>query len=414
MKRKGGWAGWVAGVLATAATLVGPQRASAQLGAGMDMSAMIAPISSRSLESYARILSLDGDQKEAAKALLEGYQAQHRAAVDAFQTEMKSLTPRAIQEEMQQSQDWMSYGRKVRDMGIKLREGVQGSERNFMEDLKVLLTEKQAEGFVRVERARRRENLLRFGFVAGQAVDLFSVAENAKVGARAEVVELLASYEVEVDRRLEAFERWQRDQEKQFDNVDPMNVDMGAVSKAMQDAFDRSREIRDVNQRFARQIAQALGEGDGERFTDEFKRRAHPRVYRPSHAAKSIRSAEGFADLGEQQRADLKVLRESFEREAAAANARWASVIEAEEDKRGANWMEEMMQQAMGGGGKGGDVADAKQAREDLDSRTMDRLLAILSKEQAERLPAKPEPKPSQLGPAADMFYLPDLDPENP
>lgn len=405
----GGLAAMVA-VLMGVAMLFAPARASAQMGPGMDMSAMVAPISARSLDTFAGILSLDADQKEAARGLLEGYQAQHRAAVDAFQAEMK-----ALQAEMQQSQDWMSYGRKIRDMGIKLRDGVLGAERAFMDDLKILLSEKQAEGFVRVERARRRENLLRFGFVAGQAVDLFAIAQTAKVGDRAEVKELLLSYEVDVDRRLEAFERWQRDQEKTFDNADPMNFDMEQLSKTMADAFDKSREIRNVNQRFARQIAQAIGEPDGDRFTLEFNRRAHPRIYRPTHASKSIRAAEGLADLSAQQKDDLKLLHESYDRESAAANTRWASAVEAAEDKRGGNFMEEMMQRAMGGGeAKADDVADARKAREELDARSMDRLLAILNKDQASRLPEKPAEKPSQLGPMGDMFYMPDMDPENP
>lgn len=404
------WCRFVAAVVAFVLLVPASPPARAQFGAGMDFTSMIAPISSRSLDAYARILSLDPDQKEAARALLAGYQTQHRAAVEAFQSRVK-----ALQEETQKSQDWMGFGQRMRELGSSLRDEVDKAERGFFDDLKVLLNDNQSQRFERVERARRRENVLRFGLVAGQAVDLFSVAETVGVADRPAVDELLRAYEVEMDRRLQEFERWQRDQEKAFEDVDPMNFDMARLSKTMGEMFDRSRQIRDVNRRFARQIAQAVGEADGPRFSDEFQRRAHPRVYRPSLAAKCLRAAQGFADLTDPQKQDLRLLRESYERELAAANARWASAVEALEDKRGPNWMEEMMQRAMGDGGKDDGVGEARKARQDLDDRTLERLLAILNKEQAARLPEKPAtPDQPRFGPMEDMFYMPDADPENP
>lgn len=401
---------WLAVAACVVAGLFWPVSwARGQIAGTMDVTAMIAPISTRSLDLYGRILSLDADQMSAARTLLQGYQAQHREAVAAFQKQMESL-----QKEMEETQDWMSYGRRMREIGVKVRDEVESAERNFMNDLKVLLNERQAGDFPRVERARRRENLLRFGFVAGQAVDLFTVAESAKVAERPAVQELLRAYEVEIDRRLEDFERWQRDQERAFENMDPMNFDMERLSKTMGEMFDRSRQVRDINRRYARQIGTAVGEADGARFTDEFNRRAHPRVYRPAHAHQCLRAAEGFADLSAQQKEEVRLLRESYEREAAAANARWAAAVEAAEDKRGSNWMEEMMQRAMGGGGRDDGVGDAKKARQDLDDRTLERLKAILTKEQAARLPEKPEAKPSPMGDMEDMFYMPDADPEIP
>jgi hypothetical protein len=380
--------------------------ARAQIGAGMDMGAMTAPVSSRSLDVYAKLLALDADQKEAAESLLVGYQAQHRAAVESFNKKMESL-----QKEMEETQDWMAFGTRMRDLGVKFRDDIDGVERAFMDDLKVLLSQTQLERFVRVERARRREKLLMFGLVAGQAVDLFAVAEAVKAADKPGVEDLLRSYEVEMDRRLQDFERWQREQEKAFEGVNPMNFDMDQMSKLMGQMYERARQIRDLNRRFARQIASSLGEG--ERFTEEFNRRAHPRVYRPSYTARCLAAAEGFADLSAEQRAELKLLRESYVREAAAANARWAAVVEAAEDKRGANMMEEMMQRAMGGGGND-EVADARKARQELDERMLDRLKAILTKAQAERLPEKPAEAPAPMGDMGDMFYMPEPDPDHP
>jgi hypothetical protein len=394
-------------ILIACTIAIAPTTARAQFGGGMFGDPdMMSPLTTRSVNRYADLLKLDAQQREILRTLFDGYSSQNRDLGKRMQEEMTKL-----QKQMQETGDYSNI-KEMQTIGRKFAEESKTNETTFFGDLKALLTPEQTERFPRIEAARRRDTNLRMGFIAGQAVDLYEVAERAKVTEVPAVADFLATYETDMDRRLQEFERFQREQEQASEKMDPMAPDMERIQKVMKEMFEHSAKIRDINRTFARQIEQALPEDAAARFKESFNARAYPRIYRESYTHKALGASAKFADLTEDQKSQVQALRDAYARDAAAANAKWAAAVDAREEKRGDNFMQDMMAMGMGGGAEKNPVTDAKSARKELDERTESRLLEILNDDQESRLPKRPEPRPAEMDMMGDMFYAPVMEEE--
>lgn len=394
----------VVGLIVFVCTLaVAPTTAQAQMFGDPDM---MSPLTTRTINRYADLLKFDDSQREVLRTLFDGYSTQNRELSKRLQEEMAKF-----QKQMQETGDFSNM-KEMQTLSRKFSEESKANETTFFNDLKAILTPEQLEKYPRIEAARRRDTNLRMGFIAGQAVDLYEVAERAKVVDVPAVAELLTTYETDMDRRLQDFERFQREMEKSSENMDPMAPDMERIQKMMKEMFDHSTKIRDINRTFARQIEQALPEDAAARFKESFNSRAYPRIYRESYTHKTLVAALKFNDLTEDQKNQVQALSDAYARDAAAANAKWAAAVDAREEKRGENFMQDMMAMGMGGGGEKSPVTDAKAARKELDDRTDSRLREILSDEQKTRLPERPAPVPTEMEMMGDMFYAPMMEEE--
>jgi hypothetical protein len=377
--------------------------APAQFGMGMGGMGSMAQqdtITRRGLDAYARLLGLDPDQKETALSLLEGNQSATRAAMKEYQAKMEALGEKA-----RDSGDFSVYQKEMPTIAREMAEKFEGLEKGFFGDLKSILNEEQTARWPSVERYRLREQAMRFGFVSGSAVDLIAVVEKTKSApaGNAEFTETLDQYELDVDRLLRNFEK--AGKEAQKDALEGAQMfDMAKIEAMMKKLYDAAREVRDVNRAYARRLAPLMNDTERAAFEAEVQRRSFPRVYKPSHAAKSIDAALGFKDLSADQKESLQALRESYTRDLAAVNERWAKATEEKEEKAGGAVMV-MMQGFMGGGSPDDPVKQAKDARKELDEKTQDRLEAVLSPDQKARLPEK---KIEPSNPMAD--FMPELE----
>lgn len=360
-------------------------------------------IARSNVAGYAKLLGLDKDQSDAMLALHEGYTEQYEALTKGFQKDMER-----IQEEFQDTQDFTVFQKQMPKIGAAFGEKMESLEKGFLADVRALLTPAQDEQWPKIERLRLRESALRFSMVSGQGVDLIDILGDLKIDAapNPDLADQLGRYELDLDKTLKSFEKWGKDQQKQFMDdenafdMSKMNEMMKKVEAMMQEMARLSMAIRDVNRQYARTILPMLAGDDQSRFDQEVKRRNFPRVYKKSWVTRAAGSAGGFADLSTDQKAQLDELRSGYQRELAAANERWAAAITEKEEKSGGSMMA-MMQSMMGGGGAGQNdpVNDARKARKDLDTRYKDKLNALLSAEQQTRLPEdKREPR-DQMNP---------------
>lgn len=380
---------YVVPVLAAAGALAPVQFAGAQQvqvmsvtrdgGPGGPSSGMV---SKKSVEKYGTLLGLDKDQQDAVGALHDGYASEYQAAQREFRDAMTELT-RSFEE----SQDHSVFREKMPAARKKLQDRTAKLEATFMADVQALLSSDQSTRWPAVERQRRRETTLRGGAISGESVNLLDIVQGLSVPDSEELTRTLGEYEVDLDRALIAKQK-AVDSNQGFDGG---RVDIEAFQARMEKMREVGAAIRDVNQRYARTIEALLPENKRFEFGTSVRKSTFPRVYRQSTASRHLDAALKFDDLDASQKQSLTALKESYERELAAANERWASAIE-QDEKSGQGGMMAlgdggMMQIRLGGEDDDSPVAAASKARRELDDRTRDKLNSTLKPAQKERLP---------------------------
>ncbi len=358
------------------------------MGMGADFGAGMTRIGRKSVQTYAGLVGMDQQQTDAALALQEGYAESHKSLSKKFQENMQK-----IQEEFQDTQDMSVFQKKMPRMAMEYGKQMDDLEKGFLADLKALLAPDQEPKWPRVERMRRRESNLRFSMISGQAVDLVDVARDLKVDtANPDLADQFERYELEMDKSLAAIEKWGKEQQDEWANNEDafdfskMNEMMERAQKTMQQMSDMAKGVRDVNRQYTRTITPLLPADRQAAFDLEIKRRSFPRVYRTPWVTKAIAAADGFADLTPDQKTTLAEIRQGYERERPAANAKWAGAIEAREEKTGGPLMA-MMRMGDGDDPAGDAVSEARQGRRDLDDRYEAKLRQLLSADQQSRLP---------------------------
>jgi hypothetical protein len=150
-------------------------------------------------------------------------------------------------------------------------------------------------------------------------------------------------------------------------------------------------KVRDLNDRYASLIQGGLSDAAATDFADKVKRAKFPQIYREPYAVKAMTAAKDFKDLDADKKESVEQLLASYQRDAQALNDKWARLQwDAEKDGGGDDQMAPWMR--MMNGDQGGDTSElgqTRKARRKLDTDTMDKLKALLTEEQIERLPER-------------------------
>lgn len=385
-------------VLLLTVALSGESRA--QMGMWGDASANAQSITRRGVDAYSRILGFDREQRDVALSLFEGHQTAVRRNTAEFEEKMQ-----ALQEKMRDG-DFAGFQRDMPGITKDFAKRSEDLEKGFFDDLKAILSDSQMSRWEVVERYRRREVGMRFGFMSGAAVDLIAIVERLRIEKPEQTAELLSQYELQVDRKLVDFERMAKEAQNNMGGEGMF--DFNKVQETLKKFGDLAREVRDINKDYARRIAPTLPPEARPTFEDEIKRRSFPRVYRQSHAMKMLDVAKKMPDLTEDQRQELGAILASYQRDLNAANERWAKAIEAAEEASGGS-MQVMMRGFMGGAPQEGkdELGEARDARRDLDRRTEKRVSDLLNTEQRALLPKKER---EDFNPMADFMPVNDED----
>jgi hypothetical protein len=388
------------GVAALTATTVfaQPGGGGGRGGGGGGMRGMMgdffsSPVATREIDIFAEIAGLSTEQKEDAKALLEGTQAEFRTKSDKIQKEMDK-----VREKFQESRD-PAVWTEMRESMQTFRKEREAIEEQFFADFKMILTNEQAERWPRIERAHRRARTLSRGMISGERADLIQIMNSSKFAAevQAEVLPVLAEYEEALDRELIARNKAYDEAAEAFGNFNPGGGGGGGMER-MQEIFTKGREasirVREVNKKYARQIGDVLPETDRPAFEEAVKRASYPEVYRTTTASRELAAAEQFNDLDDTQKQGISALKETYQRSLNSVNDKLAAEITKREESFDPRQMMRGRGGAGGGGGGrggqgGGDDAtgELRRERRTLDESTAASLRKILSEEQVKRLP---------------------------
>jgi len=364
---------------------VGAEQAAAQRG-GMAMGmrggpggGFAAPISKADLKKFGATLALDADQLSTAEVLLEAMQAEHDVIAKQARKEMDR-----IRMEFEDSRDPSIWRDEFPKAMEAYQKGSQSLEKQFFEDVKMLLTPAQTERWPKVERLHRRIKSLPAGMLSGESVDLIATVEQLKLETPpAELTATLDRYEADMDRAL-----IDRDKLREERTAGMMrggfNFDMEQLRKDMAELRKAGLTVCEVNQRYARTVEATLPEERRAEFAQQVRVESFPRVYRETHTGKCVKAAAGFTDLSGEQKATIAELLATYEREVKSLNSKWADAVQASEADGGGDPMAMFM-----GGGEDGAVADARKAKRELDRVTREKLMAVLNEEQKERLPER-------------------------
>lgn len=343
------------------------------------------PIRRGDVLEFARLLDLSEEQRDAALTLFEGYaqevarlQQDTRAKMEQWQKAMEVDDPTkfdaaAFQEAMQKQTEIMFASTK-KQMDL---------EEAFFRDLALLLDQAQGERMESVHRMRRRQMYLREAPVSWAALDLIATLHDGGIEAESmpSLDEELKEYELAMDRELVKMSRFMRDVMKGGAEIvsDPFSED---IQKLMGSYFKLVKEIRRINKEHARRIAAMLEPQARSRFEDLVHRRAFPRIFRETPTQRALAVAAGLADLTTEQRTRIAQLRQQYEQERASIDERWMRAQDEYDDSF--SFENLLMDEGMA---PGSPVFDATNDRRRLEHDFRERLEAILTPEQVERLP---------------------------
>ncbi|MDX2130673.1 MAG: hypothetical protein SFY69_01315 [Planctomycetota bacterium] len=348
-------------------------------------------ISKRAVERYAAAVGFTAEQSEFARTIHEAYVAGMEQA--------QKTRRQALEEARRAGEDTGDHGVFMERMPAiekEFRAKSQAMEKSFFEDVHALLSPEQEDRWVKVERMRRREVGLRAGTLAGESVDLSDLVASLSLAPEeaASIAPTLDEYEADLDRHMQERARLMAD-EREF-SLSPRGGDPEEGMRRMQESMKAGRElgvkIRGTNEQYARRVASMLREEPRQAFERELQKRSFPLVYRQSRVSRELEGALALDDLRPEQRDDLRALREQYERDAGAANDRWAGAIREAEQQENAGAIATpmgVMRISMGDEPEG--LVEARKARRAVDEQASTRLRSILTPGQLERLPKASE-----------------------
>lgn len=350
-----------------------------------------AGISKASLDRYAAILGLSAEQKETAAALHEAYAQDRAAASRDMQAQVASLRGGV------HDGDASALVEQIPVLMRRHAERAAAIEKQFIDDLRALLTAEQGDRWPRVERLRRREQWLRAGpggfgpgaGVSGSTVDLVMLVEALRLSDadRARLADTLEEYEQGMDRVLQERDRAAAEERARAADG-PLALDPDALRALTKSQHEQAMKVREVNQRYARVLASLLPDDQRAAFEEQFRARSFRAVYGESAASRRLAAAERLDDLTPQQRERLAQIRDAYRRAARPLNDRWAAAQEQAENEGRFAGFPMMLPFGQSAPPADDPLAAARQARRDLDRQTAEQIDELLTAEQRARLPA--------------------------
>lgn len=359
--------------------------AIAQFGGGGFGQGAERTIDSKQLERIAEMLDMDDTQLMVARDFLTGYISEHSAIV-----EEREMLTQAAREEFRESRDpsvWRSVGQSMQDLGEK----ADKLEQQFFEDVKLLLNEDQMASWPVVERDHRRTSTIERGLLSGETVDLIAIVENvASTDTAPDLDQTLESYATDLDRALVKRNEIYADGMSRARDL-MQSGDFETMNKLFEEGREAGLRVRDINKRYARQIAAMLPEDVRAAFDREVNRESFPQIYRRSYAGRVFSTVDELQSLSDDQRAQINAIRDTYERQAESVNTKWAKAIEEQEANQD---LQSMMRGRFGrGGGQGGmpdELREFRDERRDLDAKVAEQIKTLLTEDQAAKLPEEP------------------------
>lgn len=334
-------------------------------------------LSQRDIKDMTELLRLSESQKAAAQELVQAYQASCRDLSEQCDELELKLGQDGEQSDWNDGED-EAYGELMHARvaaHLELHRGV-------MTDLRALLTKEQEPSWERFERAQRRRSTLPWGEGSPAAgTDLIELVKtfDAVLPSQPAVADVLASYETELDRELVARNS---KVEKLMLMKDESVAEQGVPNpddsdKLFEELRAATRRMSALNRRVAESLIPLLSDEKQAKFREEIQQEFYPTVYGKRHIHRVLDAIASMKDVEAAQLEAIKGVRERYEREAQTCNTRWVqALIRASTEK------DETQSEAESAS------YECRQARNELDAKTIEDIKKILTEGQRKGLPS--------------------------
>jgi hypothetical protein len=299
----------VAGVyLFAGASPVVAQYSSMSMGLYNDETSFRPDLSARDLKLIIRVLVLGEAEQQALNDLYAGYAAtlqNEGADVRAFvngEIERAEIMQdmRLLDKAQKRIADWEKRSEQVK--------------KQFLDDLKSLLTREQEGRWPVVERELRRWRKIGSGRLCGESLDLVRMTEDALgTPPGAELAATLNHYSDDLDRSLVARDAFIGENAKVFtesETSDPQKA------KAIWDEGQHFRSVvRDINERYARLISSQLPPDNRAAFEKQLFDQTYRPIVKATKTEEYLKEAAALAGLSGEQRARLDGIQTKYEAE---------------------------------------------------------------------------------------------------
>lgn len=392
------------------------------MGGGMFRNALEKPaINPRNLETAMHQLALSKDQQDAVHSLMDGYQGEADRIAEEIRKGRQSAMEAMRDEGPEAAQDaWKKVGEDQK----KWRAEREKIDTGLMNDIQAVLTKEQGAGWESARRQVVRAQSLRQGLLSGERVDVLVLVNQLDLVEkdRDQVKPILEQYELDVDREIAERDRVTNDAMNSFDPSQFFDPEKRQdLTKRLEARRAASEKVRDVNNRYAKQVEAALPDGPRGQFDKAFHEASFPEVYRQTQAGRALAAAEGFDDLSTDQRLGVADLRDRYDAKMVEMHPRMEqAALDMEKNFSIAGALGGFGQRGGGngprggnGGQGGGNQPDAQRAlrqeRRELDDKFMADLKKILSEDQAARLPEpEQQDQPRRRGGGGSRANSPD------
>lgn len=179
----------------------------------------------------------------------------------------------------------------------------------FIASARAVLSEAQNALWPAFERLLRRVNQLPQGHLSGEQIDLLAMIKGITltVEQRGAITELLLQYELALDIALKNRVDFLRSARTRRAEVLAAG-DVDGAHSIMNQELEKRIAVRNVNEDYARSIADALGPKAGELVTNAFRKAAYARAFRRTWGERSFDVLLQVPNLASATRADLETL----------------------------------------------------------------------------------------------------------
>ncbi len=386
-KRTTGCIGSVIASVALTVTLTLTAPASGQFGANRGFQRE-PEYTSRDIQLAVESLQLDDTQKLIVQTLFQDYKDAYRDSKTGFSQKIEGMRDEMVQLGQQNKQEEL-----LRIVFGALGEWQGNNERlseQFIQDVQRLLSEDQQELWPSFEHKMYRLKHLKNGKLSGERLDLFVVMKELDL-AEPEIQEvdpLLRAYEVELDAALHRREaQTKSSQSNALELIRNDSTNAGVILATREIQLHKS--VRDVNERYVQSVAAALPQEHRPIFLDKVHLRSFTRVYRPTMAQRTIKTAKELEDLTEELASAIEQLETEYLIELDVFNGRIVGLIKENEPQQILH--KAKAQRAKITGQSIEPQVDHVRAeftkRRELGQRYIDQLKAMLSPEQIALLP---------------------------
>ncbi len=344
----------------------------------------------RDMPLFVEHLRLEDWQRPIVEMLLLDYTHSFEAGIEQVKNQMKDsqavlsrIEPDKVMEAiLEPISRWDAERRVLRD--------------EFLLNIKGTLSADQIARWPRFERTLRREKELPKGEIHGESVDLYSLFRSQRLPYEIEetIDPLLEQYEVELDAALDG--RRQRIDSLQDGIKDAMaSMDFDAGLAATDSIMQARVVVRNVQDRWIEQIAEALPAPHSETFRRNALERGYPKAFRPTAIPRLLESVRQLPDLSDEQIASLDAIEAEFNVSLSSIENRIVETIRREQPAEARRKVERMIAR------RNGEAINREPSPEDriiaekndLVDETRRRILAILTPEQTGDLPGGVTPR---------------------